>query len=61
MFFIDLSKEGWILRHISTFQSQDSKLKLVKNKSFREQDELEQKYRGIIDLFLESRKLRNHL
>ena len=61
MFFIDLSKEGWILRHISTFQSQDSKLKLVKNQSFREQDELEQKYRGIIDLFLESRKLRNHL
>ena len=59
MFFIDLSKEGWVLRHISTFQSQDSKLKLVKNKSFREQDELEQKYRGIIDLFLESRKLRN--
>jgi len=33
----------------------------VKNKSFREQDELEKKYRGIIDLFLESRKLRNHL
>ena len=61
MFFIDLSKEGWILRHISTFQSQDSKLKLVKNQSFREQDEFEQKYRGIIDLFLESRKLRNHL
>ena len=43
MFFIDLSKEGWILRHISTFQSQDSILKLVKNKSFREQDELEKK------------------
>ena len=59
MFFIDLSKEGWVLRHISTFQSQDSKLKLVKNQSFREQDELEQKYRSIIDLFLESRKLRN--
>ena len=61
MFFIDLSKKGWILRHISTFQSQDSKLKLVKNQSFREQDKLEQKYRGIIDLFLESRKLKNHL
>ena len=61
MFFIDLSKEGWILRHISTFQSQDSKLKLVKNKSFREQDELEQKYRGIIDLFLEARNLKNYI
>ena len=60
MFFIYLSKEGWVLQHTSTFQSQDSILKLVKNQSFREQDELEKKYRGIIDLFLESRKLRNH-
>ena len=24
MFFIDLRKEGWVLRHISTFKSQDS-------------------------------------
>ena len=60
MFFIELSKEGWVLRHISTFQSNDSKLKLVKIQSFREQNELEQKYQSIIDLFLESRKFRNH-
>ena len=59
MFFIDLSNEGWVLCYTSTFQFQDSKLKLVKNQSFREQYDLEQKYRGIIDLFLESRKLRN--
>ncbi len=59
MFFVDLSKEGWILRHISTFQAMESGLKLIKNQSFRELDNLEQKYRGIIDLFIESRKSRS--
>ena len=59
MFFIGFNTEGWVLNYISTFKSQDSKLKLLKNQSFREKDELEQKYRSIIDLFLESRKLRN--
>ena len=60
IFFIDLSQEGWLIRHISTFQAENSQLKLIKNQSFREQDELEEKYRSVIDLFLETRKLRNH-
>lgn len=55
MFFIELTKNGWILSHISTFQSNDSKLKLLKIQSFREQDELEKKYRSIIELFIKSR------
>ena len=56
MFFIDLKQDTWVLSHISTFQIYDSKLKLVKNQSFKEQDELEQKYRSIFELFLEVRK-----
>ena len=60
MFFINLSREGWFLRHISTFHAEDSNLKLIKNQSFREQDKLEKKYRSVIDLFLDTRKLRNH-
>ncbi|MBC8258686.1 MAG: hypothetical protein H8E38_06715 [SAR324 cluster bacterium] len=56
VFFIDLSQEGWVLQHISSFQFQNSKLKLIKSQSFREQDDLEQKYRSIIDLFLETRE-----
>tara|TARA_B100001964_G_scaffold5105_1_gene5520 strand:+ start:152 stop:502 length:351 start_codon:yes stop_codon:yes gene_type:complete len=59
MFFINLKQDSWVLSHISTFKSSDSKLKLVKNQSFKEQDELEDKYRSIIELFLESRKKRN--
>jgi len=60
MFFVNLSQEAWVLSHISTFKSQDSKLKLMKIQSFKEQDELIKKYRSLIDLFLESRKKRNH-
>ena len=56
MFFINLKQDSWVLSHISTFQTSDSKLKLVKNQSFQEQNELEQKYRSIIELFLETRK-----
>ena len=59
MFFIHLKQDSWVLSHISTFQSSDSKLQLVKNQSFKEQDGLENKYRSIIELFLESRKKRN--
>ena len=56
IFFINLIQEDWILSHISSFQSRDSKLKLVKNQSFKEHKELEKKYRSIIDLFLKLRK-----
>ena len=59
MFFINLKKSSWELSHISTFHTSDTKLKLVKNQSFKEQDELEKKYRSIIELFLDSRKKRN--
>ena len=59
MFFIHLKQDSWVLSHISTFQSSDSKLQLVKNQSFKDQDELENKYRSIIELFLETRKKRN--
>ena len=59
MFFINLKHDSWELIHISTFLTSDTKLKLIKNQSFKEQDELEKKYRSIIELFLDSRKKRN--
>lgn len=59
IFFINLKQDSWQLSHISTFQTFDSKLKLIKNQSFKEHDELEKKYRSIIELFLDSRKKRN--
>ena len=59
LFFINLKQDSWVLSHISTFQTFDLKLKLVKNQSFKEQDELEKKYRSIIELFLDFRKKRN--
>ena len=59
MFFINLKQDSWELSHISTFQTFDSKLKLIKNQSFKERDELEKKYRSIIELFLDYRKKRN--
>ena len=55
MFFINLTKNSWELSHISKFESHHSKLKLLKIHSFKEQDELEKKYRGIIELFINSR------
>ncbi|MBS1256734.1 MAG: hypothetical protein MAG581_02560 [Deltaproteobacteria bacterium] len=55
MFFVELTKDGWILSHISTFQLQDEKLKLIKIQSFKEQEELEKKYRSLIELFIKSR------
>ena len=55
MFFIDLTKNSWELCHISTFESHNSKLKLLKIQSFKDQDELEKKYRSIIELFIKSR------
>ena len=55
MFFINLSKNSWQLSHISTFESYNSKLKLLKIQSFKKQDELEKKYRSLIDQFIKSR------
>ena len=55
MFFINLTKNSWELSHISKFESHNSKLKLLKIHSFKDQDELEKKYRGIIELFIKSR------
>ena len=55
IFFIDLTEKCWELSHISTFQPYNSKLKLLKIKSFKTQDELEKKYRSIIELFIKSR------
>ena len=55
MFFIDLTKNSWELSHISDFELQNSKLKLLKIQSFKDQDELEKKYRSIIELFIKSR------
>ena len=57
MFFIDLTKNSWELSHISTFESHNSKLKLLKIQSFKDQDELEKKYKSIIELFIKSRNL----
>jgi hypothetical protein len=59
MFFINMKQDSWELSHISTFQTSDTKLKLVKNQSFKELDELEKKYRSIIELYLDSRKKRD--
>ena len=55
VFFIDLTKNSWSLSHICSFESHDSKLKLLKIQSFKDQDELERKYRSIIELFIKSR------
>ena len=55
MFFINLTKNSWELSHISTFESHNSKLKLLKIQSFKDKDELEKKYRSIIELFIKSR------
>ena len=55
VFFIDAGTEGWVLRHVSEFQNLDAELKLVKNQSFRILDELNQRYRGIIDEFMKIR------
>ena len=55
MFFIVLTKNSWELRHISSFKLHNSKLQLLKIQSFKVKDELEKKYRGIIELFIKSR------
>ena len=55
MFFIDSKKDSWEMSHISTFESHNSKLKLLKIQSFKDQDELEKKYRSLIELFIKSR------
>ena len=55
IFFIDLTNNSWELSHISTFESHNSKLKLLKIQSFKDHDELEKKYKSIIELFIKSR------
>ena len=55
IFFIVLTKNSFELSHISSFKLQNSKLQLLKIQSFKDQDELEKKYRGIIELFIKSR------
>ena len=55
MFFIDLTRNSWELSNISTFELHNSKLKLLKIQSFKDQDELEKKYRSLIELFINSR------
>ncbi len=56
VFFVDVARDGWILRHISSFQPTERGLKLVKNQSFRILDAMEQKYRSAIDLLMQERK-----
>ena len=56
IFFINLNHGDWILSQISTFKSSDSKLKLTKIQSFKEYEDLENKYLTIIELFMKSRK-----
>ena len=54
VFFVDSTPEGWVLRHVSSFTTTDSgKLKLVKNPSFKVLDELEEKYRGVLESFMQ--------
>jgi len=55
IFFINLVANSWELIHISAFESYNSKLKLLKIQSFKKQDELEKKYRSLIDQFVKSR------
>ena len=55
MFFIDFNKNIWELSHNSTYESHNSKFKLLKIQSFKEKDKLEKKYRSIIGLFINSR------
>ena len=59
MFFIDLTTNSWELSHISTFEFQNSKLKLLKIQSFKDQDQLEKRYRSIIEIFIKSRNSAN--
>ena len=54
IFFIDVIKNSWELSQVSQFESHNSKIKLLKIQSFKEKDELEKKYRSIIELFIKS-------
>ncbi|MAE16270.1 MAG: hypothetical protein CL923_00055 [Deltaproteobacteria bacterium] len=56
VFFVDSTPEGWVLRHVSSFATTDSGgLKLVKNQSFKVLDELEEKYRDLLERFMQER------
>ena len=57
VFFVDSTPEGWVLRHVSSFTTTESGgLKLVKNQSFKVLDELEEKYRDLLEMFMQERK-----
>jgi hypothetical protein len=46
-----------VLRHVSSFTTTESGgLKLVKNQSFKVLDELEEKYRDLLEMFMQERK-----
>ncbi|HCP33780.1 MAG: hypothetical protein QF560_04245 [SAR324 cluster bacterium] len=60
VFFIDAGTESWVLRHVSTFQNLNAELKLIKNQSFRILDDLEQRYRTIIEDFMKVREGWSH-
>ena len=55
VFFLETDVQGWTLSHISTFRTLESKLKLIRNQSFKIQDDLQKRYRDIIDKFMQSR------
>ena len=56
VFFVDSTPEGWVLRHVSSFATTDSGgLKLVKNQSSKVLDELEEKYRDLLERFMQER------
>ena len=58
VFFINVNHGNWSLSQISTFKSSDSKLKLTKVQSFKEYEDLENKYFKIIEFFMQSRESR---
>ena len=55
VFFLEIDAQGWTLRHVSSFRTLESELKLIRNQSFKIQDNLQQRYRNIIDQLLKSR------
>ena len=58
IFFINSNNGDWLLSQISTFNTSNSKLKLTKIISFKEYEELEKKYRTVIELFMQSSESR---
>ena len=61
VFFLETDAQGWTLRHVSTFRTLDYELKLIRNQSFKIQDDLQHRYGHIIDMFMKSRDQWNAL